>query len=156
MVGIVGERGRAKQQKDQDNPHRPPFLSKATLLRGRGTIFRTMFTELGRRPEPVPSLSAAYPQRTHRGRFSGCASVRMGFAAQPFTDAKNPPEWKGGCARICCLRLTADLNSSYSPTVVRLDAMRNQATIASPFRVAAKAGGGVGAPAAETAHAFCG
>jgi hypothetical protein len=54
-------------------------------------------------------------------------------------------------------RLTADLNSSYSPTVVRLDAMRNQATIASPFRVAAKAGGGgVGAPAAETAHAFCG
>jgi hypothetical protein len=52
----------------------------------------------------------------------------------------------------CCLRLTADLNSSYSPTVVRLDAMRNQVAIASFRIVAAKAGGGgVAAPAAETA-----
>ena len=40
MAGIVGERGRAKQQqKDQDNPHHPPFLSKAALLPGLGAHF---------------------------------------------------------------------------------------------------------------------
>jgi hypothetical protein len=51
-----------------------------------------------------------------------------------------------------CRRLTADVNSSYSPAVARLDAMRNQATIAS-FRIAAEAGG-VAAHGAEAAHAF--
>jgi hypothetical protein len=49
-------------------------------------------------------------------------------------------------------RLTADLNSSYSPTVARHDATRNQATIAS-FRIVAAEAGGVAATAAETAHA---
>jgi hypothetical protein len=53
-------------------------------------------------------------------------------------------------------RLTADLNSSYSPAVARHDAMRNQATIAS-FRiviVAAEAGGV--APGTDAARAVSG
>jgi hypothetical protein len=54
----VGERGRAKQQEDRNNPHhhrRPtPLFQKPTPLCGRGTILRTMFTELGRGPEPAP------------------------------------------------------------------------------------------------------
>jgi hypothetical protein len=41
MAGVMGDRGSAEQQEDQNNPHYdrlPPSL-KATLLRG-GTIFR--------------------------------------------------------------------------------------------------------------------
>jgi hypothetical protein len=54
-------------------------------------------------------------------------------------------------------RLTADLNSSYSPAVVRLDAMRNQATIASfHIVIVAAEAGGVAAPGAETAPAASG
>jgi hypothetical protein len=49
------------------------------------------------------------------------------------------------------LRLTADLNSSYSPAVVCHDAMRNQVAIAAPFRIVAAKAGWVAAPGAETA-----
>jgi hypothetical protein len=45
-----------------------------------------------------------------------------------------------------CRRLTADLNSLYSPAVARHDAMRNRATIAS-FRIVAAEAGGVAAHA---------
>jgi hypothetical protein len=43
MAGVMGERGSAEQQEDQDNPHhdRLPFLSKGLrLLRGLGAIFQ--------------------------------------------------------------------------------------------------------------------
>ena len=50
-------------------------------------------------------------------------------------------------------RLTADLNSSYSPAVACHDAMRNEVTIAARFRVVAAETGGVAAPAPETTHA---
>jgi hypothetical protein len=50
-------------------------------------------------------------------------------------------------------QLAADLNSSCSPAVARHDAMRNEVTIAAPFRVVAAETGGVAAPAPETTHA---
>jgi hypothetical protein len=54
------------------------------------------------------------------------------------------------------LRLTADLNPSYSPAVVaHHDAMLDKVAIAAPFRIVAAKAGGV-APASETAHASCG
>ena len=56
------------------------------------------------------------------------------------------------CAQLC-RRLIADLNSSYSPAVARHDAVRNQVTIAAPFRVVAAEAGRVAAPAPETTHA---
>ena len=49
-------------------------------------------------------------------------------------------------------RLTADLNSSCSPTVACHDAMRNQATTGS-FRIVAAEAGGVAATGAEAARA---
>jgi hypothetical protein len=50
------------------------------------------------------------------------------------------------------LRLTADLNSSYSPAVVaRHDAMLDEVAIAAPFRIVAAEAGRVAAPGAETA-----
>ena len=61
----MGERGRAKQQKDQDDPHhhrRPtPFFQRLRFLRDRGTIFRTMFTELGADLSPAAKLSPPQP-----------------------------------------------------------------------------------------------
>jgi hypothetical protein len=50
MAGIVGERGRAKQQKDQDNPHhhrRPtPFFQRLRFCAAAALFSETMFTEL--------------------------------------------------------------------------------------------------------------
>jgi hypothetical protein len=54
----------------------------------------SLLTKSGRGPEPAPfpqqrfTLSAAYPQRTHRADSRGCVSVHMGLAAQPFTGAR--------------------------------------------------------------------
>jgi hypothetical protein len=51
------------------------------------------------------------------------------------------------------LRLTADLNSSYSPAVVaRHDAMLDEVAIAAPFRIVAAEAGGVAAHAGASGH----
>ena len=52
--------------------------------------------------------------------------------------------------------LAADLNSSCSPTVARHDAIRNEVTIAAPFRVVAAETGGVAGPTPETTTAPAG
>ena len=81
-------------------------------------------------------------------------TTRPQFAAH--RKAKEKPAGVTGRLAQPIPRLTADLNSSYSPAVARHDAMRNQATIAS-FRiviVAAEAGGV--APGTEAARAVSG
>jgi hypothetical protein len=50
-------------------------------------------------------------------------------------------------------RLTADLNSSYSPAAVaRHDAMLDEVAIAAPFRIVAAEAGGVAAHAGASGH----
>jgi len=41
MAGVMGERGSAEQQEDQDNPHHDRLpLKRLRLLRGLGAIFQ--------------------------------------------------------------------------------------------------------------------
>jgi hypothetical protein len=55
MAGVMGERGRAEQQKDQNNPHhdRLPFSQKLRFC-AAAPFFGSMFTGLRRGPEPAP------------------------------------------------------------------------------------------------------
>jgi hypothetical protein len=80
----------------------------------------------------------------------------MGLLRNHSHDAKNPPAVKPAGFAQPIPRLTADLNSSYSPAVARLDAMRNQAAIA-PCRIVGAEAGGIAAPDAdaEAANALC-
>jgi hypothetical protein len=48
---------------------------------------------------------------------------------------------------------TADLSASYPPAVACHDAMRNEVTIVTRFRVVAAEAGGVAATGSETTHA---
>ena len=98
---------------------------------------------MGRSIFPADEIGRAQRQRPETTRPQLAAHLK----------AKEKPAGVTGGLAQPIPRLTADLNSSYSPAVARHDAMRNQATIAS-FRiviVAAEAGG-VAAPGADAAR----
>src|SRR6266481_7838376 len=57
-AGVMGERGRAEQQEDQDNPHHhrgpTPFSQRLRFCAAAAAFFGSMLTGLGRGPEPAP------------------------------------------------------------------------------------------------------
>src|SRR6476660_8355346 len=73
MAGIVGTRGRAEQQKDQNNPHHDRLPFSRLCFCAAAPFSGSMFTGLRRGPAPAP-LS--------RYRFS-----RLAWAASPLAVA---------------------------------------------------------------------